>query len=79
MEKGAIFVLENGRTRTFGRLAPDGRLRIGQRVGCAASNSAFRFTKHLGVLERAGLIRSEKNGRGRTCFIHPPAIRASDQ
>lgn len=37
------------------------------------------FTKHLGVLERAGLIRSEKNGRVRTCFIHPPAIRAIDQ
>lgn len=37
------------------------------------------FTKHLGVLERAGLIRSEKKGRVRTCFIHPPAIRAIDQ
>lgn len=37
------------------------------------------FTKHLGVLERAGLIRSEKNGRVRTCFIHPPAIREIDK
>lgn len=37
------------------------------------------FTKHLGVLERAGLIRSEKTGRVRTCFIHPPAIREIDQ
>ncbi len=37
------------------------------------------FTKHLGVLERAGLIRSEKQGRVRTCFIHPPAIREIDQ
>ena len=36
------------------------------------------FTKHLGVLERAGLIRSEKRGRVRTCFIHPPAIREID-
>ena len=37
------------------------------------------FTKHLGVLERAGLIRSEEKGRVRTCFIHPPAIEAIDQ
>lgn len=36
------------------------------------------FTKHLGVLERAGLIGSEKRGRVRTCFIHPPAIREID-
>jgi len=37
------------------------------------------FTKHLGVLERAGLIRSVKRGRVRTCFIHPPAIQALDR
>jgi DNA-binding transcriptional ArsR family regulator len=37
------------------------------------------FTKHLGILERAGLIRSEKKGRVRTCFIHPPAIQAIDR
>ncbi len=37
------------------------------------------FTKHLGVLERAGLIRSKKSGRVRTCFIHPPAILVIDQ
>ena len=36
------------------------------------------FTKHLGILERAGLIRTEKNGRVRTCFIHTPAIEAID-
>ncbi|MEM8871262.1 MAG: metalloregulator ArsR/SmtB family transcription factor [Pseudomonadota bacterium] len=36
------------------------------------------FTKHLGVLERAGLIKSEKKGRVRTCFIHPPALEAID-
>ena len=36
------------------------------------------FTKHLGILERAGLIRSEKRGRVRTCFAHPPAIQAID-
>ena len=32
------------------------------------------FTKHLGVLERAGLITSEKRGRVRTCFINPAAM-----
>lgn len=36
------------------------------------------FTKHLGVLERAGLIKSEKKGRVRTCFIHPPGLQAID-
>ena len=36
------------------------------------------FTKHLGVLERAGLIRSEKKGRVRTCRIHPPAMAEID-
>ena len=37
------------------------------------------FMKHLGVLERAGLIKSEKTGRVRTCRVHPPAIRTLDQ
>ncbi len=37
------------------------------------------FTKHLGVLERAGLITSRKSGRVRTCAVHPPALRAIDQ
>ncbi len=37
------------------------------------------FTKHLGVLERAGLIHSKKTGRVRTCFINPPALRSLDR
>tara|TARA_R110000751_G_scaffold234229_3_gene335489 strand:- start:114502 stop:114831 length:330 start_codon:yes stop_codon:yes gene_type:complete len=32
------------------------------------------FTKHLGVLERAGLIVSHKTGRVRTCAINPNGI-----
>ena len=32
------------------------------------------FTKHLGVLERAGLIESEKRGRVRTCRLNPAAL-----
>jgi DNA-binding transcriptional ArsR family regulator len=37
------------------------------------------FTKHLGVLERVGLISSEKTGRVRTCRIEPDGIRAVDR
>ena len=33
------------------------------------------FTKHLGVLERSGLIQSKKVGRVRTCSIETKAIR----
>lgn len=33
------------------------------------------FTKHLGVLEGAGLITSEKVGRVRTCSINAAAMR----
>ncbi|MEM0934686.1 MAG: metalloregulator ArsR/SmtB family transcription factor [Pseudomonadota bacterium] len=36
------------------------------------------FTKHLAVLERAGLVRSEKSGRVRTCYINAPALREVD-
>ena len=36
------------------------------------------FTKHLGVLERAGLIESHKAGRVRTCFIAPAALQQID-
>jgi len=32
------------------------------------------FTKHLGVLERSGLITSEKVGRVRTCTINAAAM-----
>ena len=33
------------------------------------------FMKHLGVLERSGLIRSRKQGRIRTCELQPAALR----
>ena len=29
------------------------------------------FMRHLGVLEACGLVRSEKKGRVRTCYIDP--------
>lgn len=36
------------------------------------------FTKHLGVLERAGLITSEKRGRVRTCSIDSDTLGTLD-
>ncbi|MEO0637072.1 MAG: metalloregulator ArsR/SmtB family transcription factor [Pseudomonadota bacterium] len=33
------------------------------------------FTKHLKVLETAGLIQSRKRGRVRTCFLETEAMR----
>ena len=34
--------------------------------------------QHLKVLEDAGLVRSEKTGRVRTCRIEPDALRAAE-
>ena len=34
--------------------------------------------QHLQVLESCGLVRSEKNGRVRTCYIEPTALRAAE-
>src|SRR5579872_2651585 len=35
--------------------------------------------QHLGVLEAAGLIRTQKTGRTRTCAIEPQAISRAEQ
>src|SRR5262245_47440233 len=35
--------------------------------------------QHLGVLEAAGLVRSEKIGRVRTCAIEPRALSRAEQ
>lgn len=35
--------------------------------------------QHLGVLESAGLIRTQKTGRTRTCVIEPQAISRAEQ
>jgi DNA-binding transcriptional ArsR family regulator len=35
--------------------------------------------QHLGVLEAAGLVRSEKIGRVRTCSIQPAALSVAEQ
>src|SRR5271154_4193125 len=35
--------------------------------------------QHLGVLEAAGLVRSQKVGRVRTCAIEPAALSQAEQ
>ena len=35
--------------------------------------------QHLGVLEAAGLVRTEKTGRVRTCAIEPGALSRAEQ
>ncbi len=35
--------------------------------------------QHLSVLEAAGLVRSEKVGRVRTCAIEPKALNQAEQ
>ncbi|WP_298498265.1 helix-turn-helix transcriptional regulator [uncultured Maritimibacter sp.] len=37
------------------------------------------FMKHLGVLEEAGLVSSEKIGRTRTCRIQPETLTAAER
>jgi DNA-binding transcriptional ArsR family regulator len=37
------------------------------------------FMKHLGILEGAGLICSEKSGRVRTCSLHPESLTAAER
>ncbi|MEQ0563546.1 metalloregulator ArsR/SmtB family transcription factor [Amycolatopsis sp. NEAU-NG30] len=40
--------------------------------------SLAAVVQHLQVLEAAGLVRSEKTGRVRTCRIEPEALRAGE-
>lgn len=36
------------------------------------------FTQHMGVLERSGLVRSEKKGRVRTYFLVPKKLKKAE-
>ncbi len=36
------------------------------------------FTQHLGVLEKSGLVRSEKSGRVRTYYLVPKRLKAAE-
>lgn len=35
--------------------------------------------QHLRVLEESGLVRSQKNGRVRTCYLEPAALSVAEQ
>ncbi|WP_308121441.1 ArsR/SmtB family transcription factor [Paractinoplanes bogorensis] len=35
--------------------------------------------QHLRVLEESGLVRSQKTGRVRTCYLEPAALNAAEQ
>jgi len=37
------------------------------------------FMKHISVLEKAGLIASQKQGRVRTCTLKPDQLEAAEQ
>ncbi|QHQ35196.1 ArsR/SmtB family transcription factor [Algicella marina] len=37
------------------------------------------FTQHLGVLEKAGLIVSHREGRARVCSLNPEALLAAEE
>ncbi|MEQ1683052.1 MAG: metalloregulator ArsR/SmtB family transcription factor [Burkholderiaceae bacterium] len=67
---------------------PTRRAIVGALGGGPASVSALAapfemalpsFMKHLGVLERSGVIRSNKVGRVRTCELRPKTLTSAEQ
>ncbi len=75
--------------RAFAALADPTRRAVIERLGSGpASVTALAadhaialpsFMQHLKQLESAGLIRSEKQGRVRTCTLEPLALAAVEQ
>jgi len=75
--------------RLFAALADPARRAMVQRLsrGPAAVSDLARplpmslpaAMQHLGVLEAAGLVRSQKVGRVRTCAIEPGALGLAEQ
>lgn len=74
--------------RVFGALADPTRRAVVRRL-CAGPASVTElarpfamalpsFAQHLGVLERAGLVRSRKRGRVRTYALAAPRLRAAE-
>jgi DNA-binding transcriptional ArsR family regulator len=71
---------------TFAALADPSRRGVLERLARSDATvtelaTAFGMTltgmkKHLGVLERAGLVASEKQGRVRTCRLGPARLEA---
>ncbi|MBF9036612.1 metalloregulator ArsR/SmtB family transcription factor [Rhodobacterales bacterium HKCCE2091] len=78
--------MENNLHRSFHALADPTRMAVVERLtrGPASVSELARpfdmalpaFTKHLGVLEGAGLITSSKSGRVRTCRLDPTGLAA---
>lgn len=74
-------------SRTFAALADPTRRRIVERLSRGRASvseiakplamSLPAVVQHLAVLEESGLIKSEKVGRVRTCWIDPKAIGAA--
>lgn len=75
--------------RLFQALADPARRAIVERLsqGPAAVSELARplpmslpsVMQHIGVLEQAGLVRSEKVGRVRTCAMEPAALSLAEQ
>jgi DNA-binding transcriptional ArsR family regulator len=73
--------------RVFHALADPTRRRILEQLACQAQPvmelvrqfaiSQPAVTKHLHVLEEAGLITRRKDGRLRCCYFQPQALQAS--
>lgn len=73
----------------FHALADPTRRAVVQRLGRGAATVSElaapfpmalpSFMKHIGVLERAGLIGSEKVGRVRTCTLNPAKLVAAER
>lgn len=71
-------------SRTFAALADPTRRRIVERLSRGRASvseiakplamSLPAVVQHLHVLEESGLVKSEKTGRVRTCWIDPKAI-----
>src|SRR5258707_5885833 len=75
--------------RLFHALSDPARRAIVERLSCGPAPvselarplpmSLPSAMQHLGVLEAAGLVRSEKVGRVRTCAIEPKALSRAEQ
>ena len=73
----------------FIALANNTRRKVIERLGAGSatvSELATRFdmalpsfVQHLGILERSGLVRSEKKGRLRTYYIIPKRLKVVDK
>ena len=74
--------------RVFQALADPGRRLMVERLsegpasvrelGRPLAMSLAAVLQHVQVLEASGLVRSQKNGRTRTCSINPAALRSAE-